>query len=150
MVKELTVSARYPDPPDATFAKARSFAEMAEASRGMASYRDMPEGAMEAGQTYTINVTVWGVMRNPHYKVHVETVDPATRRIQSREHGWMIRQWDHTLSVDPDGDGSRWTDRIVIDCAWATGFMAWVAKRLYLTRHRNRGGAGIRATLRRV
>ncbi|NKX45604.1 hypothetical protein [Roseicyclus persicicus] len=150
MPKELTVTARYSRNPDAVFADALSFAEMAEATRRVAVYKDMPEGEMEEGRTYTLNVTVWGVMRNPNYQVHVERVDRAARLVQSREFGWMIRQWDHTLTVEPDGDGCVWTDRIVIDCGWATGYMAWVAKVLYRTRHRNRGGRDIAARMRRV
>lgn len=154
MPTELTVTARYPRPADTVFADALSFAEMATATRGVAVYKDMPQGAMEEGRTYTLNVTVWGIMRNPNYQVHVERIDPALRQVQSREFGWMIRQWDHTLSVTPDpdssGDGCIWTDRIVIDCSWATGYMSWVAKVLYRTRHRNRQGQGITARLRRV
>jgi hypothetical protein len=150
MPTELTVTARYTRPADAVFADALSFAEMAEATRGVAVYKDMPKGIMEQGKTYTLNVTVWGVMRNPNYQVHVERVDPVARQVQSREFGWMIRQWDHTLSILPDGDGCVWTDRIMIDCSWATGYMAWVAKVLYRTRHRNRQGADIVTTLRKV
>jgi ligand-binding SRPBCC domain-containing protein len=150
MPTELTVSARYNRPADRVFAEALSFAEMAHATRGVAVYKDMPQGSMEQGRTYTLNVTVWGIMRNPNYQVHVERVDPVARTVQSREFGWMIRQWDHTLSVVPDGDGCVWTDRIVIDCSWATGYMSWVAKVLYRTRHRNRQGQDITAHLRRV
>lgn len=150
MTTELTISARYPRPADSVFADALSFAEMAHATRGVAVYKDMPQGAMEEGKTYTLNVTVWGIMRNPNYQVHVERVDHGARQVQSREFGWMIRQWDHTLTVTPDGDGCIWTDRIVIDCSWATGYMSWVAKVLYRTRHRNRQGQGITARLRKV
>ena len=104
---------------------------------------------MVEGQTYTLNVTVWGVMKDPNYQVHVERLDRANRVIQSREFGWMIRSWDHTLSVTPAGDGCRWTDRIEIDCSWATGYMAWVGKKLYLQRHRNRQGQDIVAQISR-
>jgi hypothetical protein len=150
MLRELTVTARYPSDPDSTYAKALSFREMAEATRGVAVYRNMPEGDMEQGKTYVIDVLVWRVMHNPHYTVHVETLDRANRVVQSREEGWMIRQWDHTLTVEPDGDGCLWTDRLVIDCSWATGFMTWVARVLYRTRHRNRQGLQVTTRIRRL
>jgi ligand-binding SRPBCC domain-containing protein len=150
MPVELTVTARYPRPADAVFADALSFDEMAEATRGTAVYRDLPESPMQQGRTYTLNVTVWGVMRNPRYQVHVERIDPDARIVQSREHGWMIRQWDHTLSITPDGDGCTWSDRILIDCAWATPFMSRVARSLYRARHRNRQGQQITARLTRA
>jgi len=151
MPRELTVTARYPHDADQVFARALSFAEMAEATRGVAIYRNMPEGDMAQGETYVIDVLVWRVMHNPHYTVHVETVNHAERRVQSREEGWMIRKWDHTLTVDPlEGGGCLWTDRLEIDCSWATGFMTWVARILYRTRHRNRQGAEITARVRRI
>lgn len=52
--------------------------------------------------------------------MHVERLDRAARIIQSREHNPAIRRRDHRLSVQPDGDRVRWTDRIVIDAGWRT------------------------------
>ena len=147
MTRVLTVSAHYPRTADAVFADALSFEDMAEATRGVATYKDLPPGNMEQGKTYTLNVTVWGVMRNPNYQVHVERIDPAACIMRTREFGWMIRTWDHRLTITPEGDGCRWTDRIEIDCSWATGYMAWVGKRLYLQRHRNRQGLEISASI---
>ncbi|AHM03115.1 30S ribosomal protein S21 [Roseibacterium elongatum DSM 19469] len=151
MPRELTVTAQYPRDADDIFGDALSFQEMAEATRGVAIYRNLPDGDMVQGETYVIDVLVWRVMHNPHYTVHVETVDRDARRVQSREEGWMIRQWDHTLTIEALGGGAcLWTDRLVIDCGWATGFMTWVARHLYRTRHRNRQGAGITARVRRI
>ena len=62
----------------------------------------------------------------------------------------MIRSWDHTLSVQPEGEGCRWTDQIRIDCSWATAYMAWVGKKLYLQRHINRQGQDITASITRA
>ena len=150
MTRILTVTAHYPRDADTVFAEAISWDEMADATRGVATYQDLPQGPMLQGETYMLNVTVWRVMRNPNYQVHVERLDEAARVIQSREAGWMIRSWDHTLSVEPEGAGCRWTDRIEIDCAWATGYMAWVGKKLYLQRHRNRHGQDITASVTRA
>lgn len=150
MACDLTVTAHYPRDADAVFADALSFPEMAEASRGVAVYQDMPQGKMEQGRTYTLNVTVWGVMKNPNYQVHVERVDHDTRLVQSREYGCMIRQWDHTLTIVPTREGCIWTDRIVIDCSWATGFMARVARIMYRTRHRNRNAHSVTARMRKA
>ena len=151
MPRELIVTARYPNDADEVFAKALSFREMADATKGVAIYSNLPEGDMAEGETYVIDVLVWRVMHNPHYTVHVETIDHDARRVQSREEGWMIQQWDHTLTVAPlDGGGCLWTDRLEIDCSWATGFMTWVARILYRTRHRNRHGVGITTQVRRI
>ncbi|MBF9045053.1 hypothetical protein HKCCE4037_17050 [Rhodobacterales bacterium HKCCE4037] len=150
MTRILTVTAHYPRDADTVFAEALNIEEMAEATRGIAVYKDLPKGNFQEGETYTLNVTVWGVMRNPNYQVHVERLDPVARVVQSREFGWMIRTWDHTLTVEPEGDGCRWTDRIEIDCSWATGYMAWVGKQLYRKRHMNRQGQDITATITRV
>ncbi len=150
MPRILTVSALYLRDADTVFAEALSFQEMAEATRGVATYKDLPKGNFVEGETYTLNVTVWGVMRNPNYQVHVERLDPLERVVQSREFGFMIRNWDHTLTVVPEGDGCRWTDRIEIDCSWATGYMAWVGSKLYRRRHVNRQGEDITAAITRA
>lgn len=152
MPRVLTVTARYPGAEaDALFAGALSFAEMAEASAGVARYHGLPEGEMQEGRGYVLDVTVWGVMRNPAYQVHVERVDRAARRVQSREAGWMIQRWDHALEIDPAESGAAavWTDRILIDCGWATPFMVRVARALYRHRHRARGGRDITARIAR-
>jgi len=48
--------------------------------------------------------------------------------------GGLIRQWDHTMLVEPEGAGTRYTDRVEVDAASLTPAAALFARLLY--RHR--------------
>jgi hypothetical protein len=146
----LTVSAFYPREPDRVFAEAIDIPAMIRATRGLATYQGLPEGAFEEGQSYQAYITVWGWMHNPRYRIHVERLNPATREMQSREQGRAIRQWDHTLSVTPTEGGAIWQDRIIVDSGLLTGYMVRVGRHMYKYRHRMRDAARITATIDRA
>ena len=143
----LTVSAHYPRDADTVFAEAIDIAGMIDATRGLATYKGLPEGSFEEGKTYQTYVTVWRWMHNPEYKIHVERLDPAARVLQSREQGRAIRQWDHTLSVTPTDEGSVWSDRIIVDSGLLTPYMVRVGRYMYRYRHRMRDATQITATI---
>ena len=56
--------------------------------------------------------------------------------IRDNGHGAMIKTWDHMIEVAPDGDGTRFTDRVTVDAGWLTPFVALFARVFY--RHRQR------------
>ncbi|QXT40342.1 hypothetical protein [Gymnodinialimonas ceratoperidinii] len=143
----LTVSAFYPREADTVFAEAINIPGMIDATRGLATYEGLPDGAFEEGQSYQTYVTVWGWMHNPRYQIHVERLNPATREMQSREQGRAIRQWDHTLSVTPTAGGAIWQDRIIVDSGFLTGYMVRVGRHMYKYRHRMRDASRITATI---
>lgn len=145
----LTVSAFYPRDADTVFAEAIDIPAMIHATRGLATYQGLPDGAFQEGQSYQTYVTVWGWMHNPRYQIHVERLDPAYRIMQSREQGRGIRQWDHTLTVDPVDGGAIWTDAIIVDSGLMTGYMVRVGRYLYKYRHRMRDASQITAAITR-
>lgn len=145
----LTVSAHYPRDADTVFAEAIDIAGMIDATRGLATYKGLPDGSFENGQSYQTYVTVWGWMHNPHYQIHVERLDPALRLMQSREQGRAIQQWDHTLTVTPTDSGAIWSDQIIVDSGFLTGYMVRVGRYLYKYRHRMRDASQITATITR-
>lgn len=134
----LTVAAFYPRDADAVFAEAIDLDAMVAATRGLATYKGLPSGSLEEGQSYQTYVTVWGWMHNPRYRIHVERLDPAARLVQSREQGRAIRRWDHTLTVEDAPGGCIWTDRVHVDSGWLTPYMVRVGRHLYQHRHRTR------------
>jgi hypothetical protein len=150
MIYELTVTAQYPRDADTVFAEAARFDEMIDTTRGVATYRGLPDGPMKQGKTYTAYVVVWGILHNPRYEVTVDRVDPAARIVQTREHGRSIRRWDHWLTVTPDDGGCIWTDRVVIDSGWLGPVMVRIARSLYRARHRNRNAARLSCLIRRL
>jgi hypothetical protein len=150
MTRILTVTASYPRDADTVFAEALSFDEMRAATRGVARYEGLPAGTFEEGATYVADVTLWGILRNPGYRMHVARLDRAARVVESREAGRSIRRWTHVLSVVPDGAGCIWTDRVEIDAGVGTWLAVRLARRLYGARHRNRDAETITARIARA
>ncbi|MGR3365143.1 MAG: hypothetical protein ACU0CY_13305 [Maritimibacter harenae] len=143
MTRQITVTARYPRDADTVFAEAIHFGELVEAMKGIARYEGLPDGVVEEGRTYVVDITLFGLMKNPGHSMHVERLDPAARVIQSRERNRSVNRWDHTLSIQPDGDGCVWTDTVVIAADRMEGFTARFAAFVYTRRHRHRGAAAI-------
>ena len=147
---EVTIDARYPRDADTVFAEALQFAELIEAMRGLARYDGLPEGLAAEGETYLVDVTLFGCLKTPGHTMFVEKLDRSARVLQSREHNRSVTRWDHTLSVQPEGEGCLWTDRVVIGAergAWAT---ARFARYVYARRHRHCGAQSITKALRRI
>ena len=94
MTYQVTITAGYPREADTVFAEACHFAELVEAMRGIARYDGLPGGEAQEGETYVVDVTLFGLVRNPGHTMHVERLDRAARVIQSREHNRSVSRWD--------------------------------------------------------
>lgn len=135
----IEVTAFYNEDADSVFQSALRFSEMTDAMAGLATYEGLPaHGAAREGDSLVVNVTFWGWFKQTGHSMHIERLDPEARVIQSRERGNGIRRWDHTLSVQPDGAMTRWTDTVVLDAGWRTPFVAAFAAYMYRRRHRYR------------
>ena len=150
MARLVEVTAFYRGDADAIFEAALDFSELEDAMRGLAVYEGAPKGEVKEGETYTVDVTFWSVLKNKGHVMHVETLDRAARVIQSREHNPLIKRWDHHLSVEQEGDRVCWTDTIVLDAGWQTPFAARFARFVYRRRHRYRKALEIRTRLARA
>lgn len=145
------IKAVHPGDPDRVFAEAMQFDELKSAMSGLATYDGLPDGAVaEEGQTYTVDVTLWGWLKNGGHVMHVERLDWEARLIQSREHNASVKRWDHCLTVEPHEQGALWTDRIVIDAGWQTPFTARFARYVYTYRHTHRSALSIEQSIRRA
>jgi hypothetical protein len=71
------------------------------------------------------------------HTIHVVEVDQSTRTLRSREHGGILRSWNHTLHVEPVGEHScRYSDTVDIDAGPLTGLVARAAVGIYRYRQR--------------
>jgi hypothetical protein len=148
MVMIVEITAKYSEDADALFRSALHFSEMTEAMAGIAVYSGLPasDTACE-GDTIIVDVVFWRVFKQKGHRMFIERIDPEQRVIQSRESGNGIKQWDHNLSIQPDGVLTVWRDVIVIDAGWRTQIMARFAALIYARRHRHRCAISI---MRRV
>lgn len=147
MGTRVVVEALYRGDADQIFDNALNTQELADAMKGLAQYDGLPSGPVAQGDTYTVHVTLWGVLTVRDHVMHLETLNRADRWLQSRERSPQIDRWDHHLSVQPDGDMVRWTDSIVVDAGWRTFGAARFASFVYQRRHRYRKSLGVTARL---
>ncbi|TNF59619.1 MAG: hypothetical protein EP307_10160 [Rhodobacteraceae bacterium] len=145
---DLTVKARYSDDADAMFDRARSFADLIEATRRISRYDRLPAEDMEPGRTYETDIRIFGMFRSPDYQIRVDALCDETRRIETSEGGKGVRSWRHVLEVHPDGSGSVWIDRVTIDAGAMTPVIARYARFMYRHRHTHRRALEISASLR--
>ncbi|MEM6913962.1 MAG: hypothetical protein AAF511_08285 [Pseudomonadota bacterium] len=57
-----------------------------------------------------------------------------TRFLRDNGHSQSIKRWDHWVSVTPEGEGTRYEDRLEIDAGWQTPIVAAFAKAFYTHR----------------
>jgi hypothetical protein len=71
------------------------------------------------------------------HTIRVVEVDAATRTLRSREHGGILRAWNHTLHAEPvSADRCRYSDTVEIDAGALTPMVAVTARWIYRYRQR--------------
>jgi len=71
------------------------------------------------------------------HTIELVELNPATRTLRSREHSWLLRVWNHTLQVEPNGQGDcRYRDTVELDAGPLTGLVAAFANWFYRYRQR--------------
>lgn len=144
---QVLVAAHYPDAADALFDRARNFADLIEATRKISNYEGLPETEMEEGATYNTNIRILGLVRCNDYRIKVNKVCHASRRVETVESNNVVRLWSHHLQIKPMQDGAIWIDRVILDAGAMTPIVSRYARFMYQHRHRSRNGRVIHATL---
>lgn len=151
MAARITIKAIHAEDPDTLFTEAIRFGELREAMRGLATYEGLDDDIeVVKGETYTVDVTLWGFLKNSGHVMHVEDLDLGRRLIQSREHNAAIKRWDHRLTVDKHVQGALWTDDIIMDAGWRTFGAARFCAYVYGYRHRRRRALSTKTTIRKA
>lgn len=70
------------------------------------------------------------------HRLAVRGVDDDARTLTSEETGGLVRRWDHVISVDAEGERTRYTDRIDIDAGPLTFVVVAYAHVFYRYRQR--------------
>lgn len=100
------------------------------AERALGPWR---EGDVVEGWTFLFGVLPWS---RHHLRLHA--IDATSRTLESREHGGLVRRWDHTIVVTPLGARRcRYEDRIEIDAGVLTPVVVAFARVFYRYRQRN-------------
>jgi hypothetical protein len=92
---------------------------------------------MREGECGTGWLLLFHVIPLSRHTIHVVAVDDATRTIRTREHGGMLRSWNHTLHVEPLGERRcRYSDTVEIDAGPLTPVVARASTLIYRYRQR--------------
>lgn len=62
--------------------------------------------------------------------------DGQHKRLRDNGCGWLIRTWDHLITIAPEGEGTRYTDEVRIDAGWLTVPVTLFARVFYAHRQR--------------
>lgn len=60
--------------------------------------------------------------------------DGDTRYVRDNGRSASIKRWDHWISISPEGEGTRYEDRLDLDAGWRTPVVAAFAKAFYTHR----------------
>ena len=120
------------------FEAALDWNELKDAMQGFARYDGLPGQSCIQGETYSVDVTIWNIIKTQGYEIFIARIDKDACIMESREKGGSIRQWKHRLSVNQIGEHAVWADDVIIDAGPMTWFMARFAAYMYRRRHRRR------------
>ena len=97
---------------------------------------ELAEARWLPGMELEDRVLLLGFIPLGRHRIRIESADRATRRLQTREAGGLVRAWDHEIRVEAIDDGScRYSDRLEIEAGALTpvvGVFAWL---LFRYRH---------------
>jgi hypothetical protein len=89
------------------------------------------------GETVVGWVFLFGVVPFSRHHLQIAAIDESTRTLSSREHGGLLKSWNHDIVVTPIDDAQcSYRDRIEIDAGLFTPLVAVYARWFYRMRQR--------------
>ena len=128
-------------PPEKVWAELQTSALLREVIRPLMRFRSLdPPGVPERwtqGSAFHFRCYLFGVIPLGKHTIFVERIDPVARELQSREHGALVRHWDHLIRIRPTPDGrTLYSDEVEISAGPLTPLVWAFGQWLY--RHRQR------------
>lgn len=93
--------------------------------------------SLRTGERGTGWLMAFHVIPAYRHTIEVTEVDEATGIIRTREHGGVLKAWNHTLHVEAlQTDSCRYSDTVDIDAGLLTGAVVTIANGIYRYRQR--------------
>ncbi len=135
----LDMSHHYDASAERVWALATDYGSFQEVMAGVVTFDGLPtQGRCKTGDSFAVKVRLFGKMPPQDYRMTVDLCDDAAMTLQSREKGAGVQRWDHTLTVQPDGDGAILRDQIDIEAGWLTPLFRLWGRYVYGKRHQPR------------
>lgn len=96
----------------------------------------LPEHWSEGG--FRVKIRFLGSIPLGAQWIRVSLPEPEgdVRFVRDNGSGTLATRWDHLISIAPEGQGTRYTDRVDIDAGWLTAAVAGFAWMFYTHRQR--------------
>ncbi|AUH35771.1 hypothetical protein CUV01_19510 (plasmid) [Paracoccus tegillarcae] len=93
--------------------------------------------AWEAGD-YIVSMAWRGIVPLGRQTISISHPEApsGTRQLRDNGHSAMIKRWDHLITLELDGSGTRYTDRVAIEAGILTLPVARFAESFYAHRQR--------------
>ncbi|MBC7919770.1 MAG: hypothetical protein H7Z75_01635 [Ferruginibacter sp.] len=89
----------------------------------MSDGQPLPD-TFQAGGTYRLAMFSFGFLPLGRHSIHLVKLDPAARELYTHEHGDLIQNWNHRISVRETNHGqTHYTDALEIASGWKTVFL---------------------------
>lgn len=137
-MRTVTLEHDYPATAEEVWALATDLDSLKDVMNGIVTFEGLPSGRIHAGQTITVQVSLFGKLPPQPYFMEILECDDKAMTFRTSERGAGVKSWCHTLSVKPLSSGSRLRDEIEIDAGWMTWSFALWARFLYRKRHKPR------------
>lgn len=134
-MKTIELIHHYDAPARAVWEVAIDYDCLSEVMDGLVTFEGLPTGRVEAGQSITVMVSLFGRLPAQPYQMEVMEFDNDNMVLTSSERGAGVKSWQHTLRVSATQTGSQLCDKIEIDAGWATWIFARWARYIYRKRH---------------
>lgn len=143
------VSTFLPAPPERVWELVLQPATLEQVSAPLLRFtpRKSPFPGRWAAGEYQMGVKLYGLIPLDDQIVGIEFPDHAGPGYRLRDNGracardggpgGLIKRWDHLMLVEPDGDGTRYTDRVEVEAGALTSAAALFARTLYRHRQAN-------------
>jgi hypothetical protein len=113
-----------------------SFLYVCRGLLGLPGLAGRTSGVVE-GEVGTSRLMLFHVIPLHRHTIRIVHVDEARRRIETEEHGGVIRRWHHVLQVEQGPDGtSHYSDMVDVDAGALTPLVAFLGTFLYRYRQR--------------
>jgi len=92
----------------------------------------LPASGFAAAPGSELSARLWWLGMLPAWRHHLRIVALDPREISTREHGGIVRIWNHRLTFEPRGEHAcRYTDEVTLDAGAATPLVWLFAQALF-------------------
>ena len=140
MTRVVDLSTYLEAPPEKVWSAVKKPSTFAYVTKGLmdaavltgSSLEGMPdEDWAQAGRKIELKLKALSAIPLWRHTIEIQSVDEQNRTIQTSERGGAVKSWRHRITVEPEGTGSRYRDRVEIEAGVATPAVHALALMLY-------------------